>query len=260
MLGAFIAKYDGTVFAELARARLKELQEEQATRVTSPAAPGSGAHTSDAAVPTLEHPFDGNWKVAVHGGRHCPIKSGGFPIVIKKSVVASFDGKVDPDGAISYDKPAAVNHAVKLRFAGKVSADKGSGTYRATGGRRCIGKWEMTRQGAVAALGQRPAAQGASPYDGAWQVALTATSRCPFKSRSFPISIDGGRIKPPRGEPGRVDERGRFEFHTPGKIQSVTVRHTGQLAAASGKGAFQAVGRPCRGTSVLKRLGASAAN
>ena len=256
---AFIAKYDGTVYGELARARLKELQEEEARRVTAPA-PGSRPHTSDAAVPTSEHPFDGNWHVAVHGGKHCPIKSGGFPLVIKKSVVVSFDGKVDADGAISYDKPAAVNRAVKLRFSGKVSADKGNGTYRASGGRRCTGKWEMTRQGSAAALGQTPAAQGASPYDGGWQVALTATSRCPFKTFNFPISIDGGRITPPQGEPGRVDEQGRFEFHTPGKVRSVTVRHSGQLAANSGKGAFRAIGGPCRGTSVLKKLGASAAN
>jgi hypothetical protein len=137
VLRAFVAKYDGTVFAELARARLKELEETQRAAST-PADPASAPR------PTKEHPFDGIWVGTFVGGAPCPIKSGKVKIVVQRSVVQGPGAAVNAKGEVIFDKPSLVDPEVKIRQTFKFSGDSGTGSYRTLGG-GCTGTQTLRR-------------------------------------------------------------------------------------------------------------------
>ena len=108
-----------------------------------------------------------------------------------------------------------------------------------------------------AAPSREPATTQRRPgaYDGSWQVDLAANQHCPFQTRSFPIRIDGGAIRAPHPDPGRVDEHGNFEFTTLARgSDAVTVKYAGKLAGNSGQGNWNVItGGQCAGTASMKK-------
>jgi uncharacterized caspase-like protein len=137
VLRAFVAKYDGTVFAELARARLKELEETQRA-ASAPADPASAPR------PTKEHPFDGVWMGTFKGGEACPVKSGQVHVLIKESIVRPWNGPVNAKGELSFERPSQTNPGLKVHHRIKLSGSSGTGTYRVMGG-PCTGTTEVRR-------------------------------------------------------------------------------------------------------------------
>jgi hypothetical protein len=137
VLSAFVAKYEGTVFAELARARLREIEEKQR-------APSAPAALHSAPRPTKEHPFDGVWLGTLKGSEICPLKTGAITLVIQESVLQDSRATVNARGELTFDRPARVNPKIKIRNTVKFSGDIGTGSYRTIGG-PCTGTMALRR-------------------------------------------------------------------------------------------------------------------
>ena len=103
LLSAFVAGYDGTVFAELARARLKELEQE---------APSASANPTSPPQPTKEHPFDGIWMGTYTGRAACP-GSGTWKMVIQQSVMQGLGSSVNARGELTFDYPTRVDPTLR---------------------------------------------------------------------------------------------------------------------------------------------------
>jgi hypothetical protein len=258
VLKTFIATYQRTVFAELARARLKELEAERTNEVAAlqagPKAPQPGITGSTQA-------FDGVWVINWSGGANCAIKSGSFQIVIANGTISGGGGKlhgmVGASGDFSYEHPNPAQGTLRVRNTGKLAGQTGRGAFVVIGG-PCVGTLELKKQGTSVSERATPPGQRAGPYDGAWEVALTGNEHCPFKTHSFPIKIDGSTITAPHPQPGRVDERGEFEFQTHAKGKPyLTVRYAGRFVGVSGEGKWETEGTSCAGTAVLKRQSVS---
>lgn len=104
--------------------------------------PASGA-TQTAALPS--GPFDGTWEVYQAGGTHCHLKTNRYRLVVRNGIVLASrpePGRVSPDGAFIYSFPSLINPAITTDYAGKLSGDGGTGTYRAA---KCEGTVELKR-------------------------------------------------------------------------------------------------------------------
>ncbi len=214
VLRAFIAKYPGTVFEALAAARLKELEEEADGSELCRIHLGRTRRRRRA----LTHPFDGVWNVALTGGEHCPVKSGGHQITIVNGAVTGFGGTVSASGAISYDKPSAVNPANKIRYTGKLSGDTGSGTYRALNGpvRRHIGNEEILSRATASSQRRRKGVRGLTMARG--RSILPPISIAHSRRTAFP---SGSRVErlgsAPRAGPSRRARQLRIQYSRQGE-------------------------------------------
>lgn len=140
VLRAYAQRYDGTVFSELARARLGELER----------MPSDAPQSSMQSEPrqSTDHPFDGVWVGTFTGGPGCPVKSGQAKLVIENSLLETWGGSVSAAGELSFSRPAQRNPRIKVRHSVRLVGDKGSGTYTTTGS-GCRGTTEFRRLGAV---------------------------------------------------------------------------------------------------------------
>jgi hypothetical protein len=126
MLEAFITRYRGTFYAELAEARLRELR---AKPISTQPNLGSLAEG---------HPFDGKWEARMTGGHACPAKAGRYSFVIVGNVVERWGGSVNTNGELTFITPAILDRNVRLQHVLRFVGDSGTGRYRAIG-HKCIG-------------------------------------------------------------------------------------------------------------------------
>jgi Caspase domain len=127
MLETFITRYKGTFYAELAEARLRELQ-------TKPTQPDLGSPRSLAEG----HPFDGKWQARMTGGDACPARTGRYNFVIANNVVERWGGSVNASGEVTFVTPSILDRNVRLQHVLRLVGRSGTGRYRAIG-YKCIG-------------------------------------------------------------------------------------------------------------------------
>jgi len=157
VLEAFIARYKGTFYAELARARLRELDQKPPATASLPA---PSIHTAPASAPQgppgqppKHHPFDGIWEATFQGSQACARRSGAWTLLVQQGVVhhrSGSIGSVDAKGGLTIDLPSSVNPKVKVRHTIKLSGNSGAGTYRTLGG-PCIGTTALQKSTGPAA-------------------------------------------------------------------------------------------------------------
>jgi caspase domain-containing protein len=135
MLEAFITRYKGTFYAELAQARLRELQ-------TKPIStqPDLGSRRSLAE----DHPFDGRWEARMTGGDACPAKTGRYNFAIVNNVVERWGSSVNASGEVTFVTPSILDRNVRLQHVLRLVGHSGTGRYRAIG-HKCIGT-ELVRR------------------------------------------------------------------------------------------------------------------
>ena len=251
VLRAYVAKYDGTVFGELARARLKEL-EEKPHALSAPA-------DLAAPQPTNEHPFDGIWVGAFKGGEACPVKSGPLQMVIQRSVVLGWGVLVNAKGELSADRPSLVNPNVKNRNTIKLSGNSGTGTYLTLGG-PCTGTTEFQRSigsalamPALAEPGKgapaRPGSAGA--FDGVWRIDQVAQKGCRNPKLTFSVTVSSGVVAGVKE--GLVAERGALQFVRSSGVDDQPMHYSGTLKGNTGSGKFSKPGFTCSGTFTASR-------
>ena len=124
VLKAFIAKYDTTVFGELARARLKELKEGQ--RVSAPAELSKSAP----ARPASAGPFDGVWTIEQVAQKGCRSPRLTFSITVANGVVADGvkEGKVAGAGVLQFTRNSGVDDR-PMHYSGTLRGGAGSGKF-----------------------------------------------------------------------------------------------------------------------------------
>jgi hypothetical protein len=250
VLRTFSDRYPGTVYAELARARLKEMEDEATQRATwSDPAPFSSPSAG---------PFDGVWEVAFSGGAGCGARSGTYLAeIIDGQFAAPRSGSVSPSGDFSYTSPTKRKSNFTARWTGKLSGDSGNGKYLVEG-RPCAGTIVLKRQASQASLRQAEMAATASsprqPFDGIWLATWKGNQACPMKGGEWRLTVHGTVVQHPSGSVGSVNAKGELTIDLPAKVDArVKVRHTIELSKNSGTGTFQAIGAACAGTTVLKR-------
>ena len=138
VLKAFIAKFDTTVFGELARARLKELKEGQ--RVSAPAELSKGAP----ARPGSAGPFDGVWRIDQVAQKGCRNPRLTFSITVANGVVAGVgEGSVAGGGALQFKRSSGVDDR-PMHYSGTLKGGTGSGKF-AKPGFTCSGTFTAAR-------------------------------------------------------------------------------------------------------------------
>ena len=130
VLRAFIATYDGTVFGELARARLKELKEGQRDGlVSAPAELSKGAP----ARPGSAGPFDGVWTIDQVAQKGCRNPKLTFSVTVANGVVAGVkEGSVAKGGALQFTRSSGVDDK-PMHYSGTLRGDTGSGKFSKPG-------------------------------------------------------------------------------------------------------------------------------
>jgi hypothetical protein len=118
ILETFVAHYDETFYADLARARIKELKKQSvagvATQVASPSS------------------FDGEWTGVRNGGSGCKVKEWRFAVLIEGTNIKTIGykkmGRLTTDGNFEFYIPGLEDdYAVVV---GKVNGDSGAGSYK----------------------------------------------------------------------------------------------------------------------------------
>lgn len=148
-------KYKGTVFAELAQARLAELAARSGGSQVDTALPAAVDSGSVPAGAGVERPFDGRWLVTMTAGRgaRCPKRVFSFRINVVDWKVHGGPrmkgGSVRPDGRITFAHSAKVNPRRRVEYNGRIDASKGKGSVEVPGG-PCFGSFVLERIGAAA--------------------------------------------------------------------------------------------------------------
>jgi hypothetical protein len=138
VLRAFVAKYESTVFGELARARLKELEEK-------PKAPTVPTHPASAPSPTKVHPFDGIWRIEQVAEKGCRSPRLSFNIAITNGAVAGVkEGSVAGGGVLRFTRSSGVD-GQPMHYSGTLKPGTGSGKFSKVGGATCSGTFTATR-------------------------------------------------------------------------------------------------------------------
>jgi len=129
MLQAFITRYKGTFYAELAEARLRELQAKPISTE-----PNLGSRQSLAEG----HQFDGRWEARMTGGDACPAKTGRYNFAVFNNVVERWGGAVNASGEVTFVTPSILDRNVKLQHVLRLVGHSGTGRYKAIG-YKCMG-------------------------------------------------------------------------------------------------------------------------
>jgi uncharacterized caspase-like protein len=246
LLEAFIARYQDTFYAELARARLRQI-EEGAAAPTALTSPGG-------------HPFDGVW-IATWTGQNCPLKGSTYNFYVANSVVQPFGAQINGKGETTYVTAAATNPNAKVRHSIKLTGDAGTGSFQ-TFGHPCAGTEVLKRTGPIPSQAAKPSQQGpvgpapqptkAHPFDGTWEVTFTGGEACNIKLGTYRMQIAGSTLEKWSGS---VNADGETTFITPSMANpDIKIRHSLKLAKNAGTGKYEAIGTPCTGTEVLKRI------
>jgi hypothetical protein len=141
VLKTFIAKYDGTVFGELAGARLRELNEERRDGVMAALAePSKGVP----ARPASAGPFDGVWRIDQVAQRGCRNPRRTFSITVSNGVVAGVrEGSVAERGTLQFVRSSGVDGR-PMHYSGTFKGDTGSGKFSKPGF-TCSGTFTASR-------------------------------------------------------------------------------------------------------------------
>lgn len=143
VLRAFSERYSGTVYAELARARLNEIESEARQRPPSPQRES-----------VAKQRFDGLWR-GTWEGSHCARTGGEWAIFVDGTAArhqSGAVGSVSASGDLAIDVPSKLNPSLKLRFKIKLSGDAGKGTFQAIG-HPCKGTAVLNRSPHTTAAG-----------------------------------------------------------------------------------------------------------
>lgn len=139
MAGAAVV---ATIVALLILAKRKHHEPAQiagaiSTSTVAPAAVDDSKVVKQADLGGAPGPFDGLWNVSQSGNEHCFYRSNEFRISIVNGGIrrsSTDSGKVDPSGDFHFTLPSRANPNVTVSFLGRLSGDKGEGTFNAIGG------------------------------------------------------------------------------------------------------------------------------
>ena len=120
VLEAFASRYNDTVYAGLATARIEALQKQSASLRPS----HLETETSNAPTVKLGRAFDGGWIITRSSSARCPASHSKMVISIVGSVVYGPAGR----GSISDNGDITIS-GISNNFRGRLSGDSGSGTY-----------------------------------------------------------------------------------------------------------------------------------
>ena len=141
VLRTFMAKYSGTVFGELAGARLKELKEGRRDGAVSALAEPSKAAS---ARPGSAGPFDGVWRIDQVAQKGCRNPKLTFSVTVSNGVVAGVkEGSVAERGALQFIRSSGVDDRPML-YSGTLKGDTGSGKFSKPGF-TCSGTFTASR-------------------------------------------------------------------------------------------------------------------
>lgn len=150
VLRAFITKYESTIFAELAKARLAELEAGPAEAADDGEVKTAENSAAAAATGGPEAKFDGKWLVTVRQGKGSKCKMGNFefPISIRQSQISGGPlmkgGSVKPDGAIAFSHRSKSFAHLDVEYTGSLEGERGEAKMMVTGG-KCFGAAVLTR-------------------------------------------------------------------------------------------------------------------
>jgi hypothetical protein len=150
VLEAFIRRYGNSFFADLARARVRDLEarrtndDQSKSRVAvAPSNPPSDLPaTAPSAGPAA---FDGEWSITGRGGPGCPLKSWQGMMTIKGNGLRTGRGgagHISADGRFEYSQPGALRPGLMVSYFGQLGNNEGSGIYWA---RACRGSMALKR-------------------------------------------------------------------------------------------------------------------
>jgi hypothetical protein len=246
VLEAFIARYGDTFYAELARARLRELQQ------------GKAAPSKVAALPKIETPqgsgqFEGTWMVrwsVEYGCGRSPYRRGAYQIrvadggVSGRNRLGAVSGRITNNGAIRWSFPSP--KATVTQCTGTLRGEQGSG-YCAPH-KRCRMQFAVQRMGKVTS---HAVPTNEHPFDGAWVGTFKAPPPCHSGEYVFQIQQSKVRIG---GVDVTVGADGAITVVTPSLADpSKNTRHHAKLGENAGSGSFEVIGTPCAGTWAFKR-------
>ena len=122
VLGAFTTQYKGTIYADLARARIEELKKPKVA-----ATPPPSPQTREATRNT----FEGEWELSATS-QDCHLKQWKRRLTITGSQISGskVTGQVGGNGDFHFTVPAAVDDKILGTFTGKFEGDAGKGTYK----------------------------------------------------------------------------------------------------------------------------------
>src|SRR5262249_33631149 len=139
-------RFDGTIYADFARARLEELKKGQQAAVAPPVVPAPPADTTPKPAVGV---FDGNWVITRRGTR-CGGPTQAIEITIKNGVARGhagagrLSGAVAGDGAIRFSHPPSLGPATSMDYSGVLGGNSGRGSFAARGG-PCTGTFIAKR-------------------------------------------------------------------------------------------------------------------
>ncbi|MFM9938391.1 MAG: adenylate/guanylate cyclase domain-containing protein [Hyphomicrobiaceae bacterium] len=111
-----------------------------------------------------------------------------------------------------------------------------------------------TTKQALEQLSPRPPRKPTPVFDGNWRITLTGGPQCSVKTSTWTLTVREGNLVTNRGEPGWVDDTGKFEFWLPARVDPTkVVIYRGQLNKAAGQGQYATVGGGCVGALALRR-------
>jgi hypothetical protein len=218
--------------------------------------------------------FDGVWDVWITKTQNCKIKSARFLTrIVNSQVMNAYPdvGTVDMSGNIrwSHRSPPAPHRLV--HYEGRLSKSTGKATFRVDEV-PCTGEVAIRRVEPGMMPDNRPGQQSATaslepniggveqkktgPFDGLWEVTLTSTRQCPFRTSNYRTRIENNEILFGYPKLGTVNPSGKFKYTHPAKLNpKLMVHNEGTLSGGSGRGQFYSARGPCSGEVSLKRVG-----
>jgi len=247
VLEAFVVRFGDSFYAELARARLRGLEQRPSAGVTTGPAPAASASAR-------EHPFDGTWEATFAGGEKCTTVSGTYTIDVQGGVIQRWGGSVNTGGEASFNTPGQSRPNITVRHSLKLGA--GTGTFE-TLGTSCTGTETVKRVGrpAVAqpATAVRPVPGGnQGRFAGTWTITRSGQNCRGGIQFAFQVIIShdvvGGNTAFAEIN-GTIGTSGTIKFSHKNSVKGgPDLRYVGKLADKDGSGTFSSAWGDCRGT------------
>ena len=145
ILEAFVKRYEGTYYADLARLRMEELKKQQLSTLPAPRAndgkPTTSAQRKDALA--------GGWSILRLGTPGCaPNEKYNFGLTISNGAISGRAGAGDLAGALAADGKITFSHPSTfggtVSYTGVLRDGSGSGTFRYVA--KCSGTFTATRR------------------------------------------------------------------------------------------------------------------
>jgi uncharacterized caspase-like protein len=143
VLEAFIARYENTYYAELARAQLEVAKKQQSALAREPGAPSEVSPSELQGAASSQ--FDGSWRVEWSNNQHCKRKTQTTSWTVTNGVLVTGQGArgtVDSEGQlrIKYPCPLHPDHTCSVRA--RLQGGRGTGNFFGFGG--CGGRITLT--------------------------------------------------------------------------------------------------------------------